>query len=236
MRGLCTILKLDSSWGGKLVGEWRLLWCTLDTTIVSICGEARGTKLAEGLVVLDNAGRVSGACRPLAGVLALVLDARLSAGAAPVLEADGSGRVAAGGADADSLVVQHLAFLPCRADCSIATWVSTASVGTGLVGGALVVDPALHLVVRAGQLSLLVDDEAEFAGSLSGAALGPNAVEGLGRGGLTGWVGATSYVRTADEALWALTARLVDDHLADSVVTTGCSQTAGVYTLAPDAG
>ena len=133
-------------------------------------------------------------------------------------------------------MVQHLAFLSCRADRAIAAWVSTASVGTGLVGRTLVVDTALHLVVWAGQLSLLVDDEAELAGSLSGAALGPNAVEGLGRGGLAGWVSATPYVRPADEALWALAARLVDDHLADGVVTTGCSQTAGVYTLAPDAG
>ena len=88
MSGLCTILKLDGSWGGRLVGEWRLLWCTLDTTIVSIRGEAGGAELAEGLVVLHNTGRVSGACRPLAGVLALVLDAGLSAGAAPVFEAD----------------------------------------------------------------------------------------------------------------------------------------------------
>ena len=96
-------------------------------------------------------------------------------------------------------------------------------------------DPALHLVVRAGQLSLLVDDEAELAGSLSGAALGPNAVEGLGGGGLAGGVGATPHMWPADEALWALTARLVDDHLADGVVTTGCPQTTGVYTLAPDA-
>ena len=36
-----------------------------------------------------------------------------------------------------------------------------------------------------------------------------------------------------NEALWALTARLVDDHLADGIVTACCPQAARVDTLAP---
>ena len=47
------------------------------------------------------------------------------------------------------------------------------------------------------------------------------------------WIWAAANMRTPNEALRTLTARLVDDHLADGIVTACCPQAARVDTLAP---
>ena len=90
--------------------------CTLNTAIVGVGGEPGRTELAQSLVVFDDAGGVSRALSARARVLTLVLDARLAAWTALVFEADLDGGVAAGGADADCLVVQHLALFAGAAD------------------------------------------------------------------------------------------------------------------------
>ena len=50
-------------------------------------------------------------------------------------------------------------------------------------------------------------------------------------GAVGGGVWSAGHVRSASVALGTLTARLVQDHTADGIVTTGGPQTAGVHTL-----
>ena len=247
---------------------------TLDAAIVSIGGESRRTELAQGLVVFHDAGGVTGALSSRARILALVLDASLTTGAALVFEADLDGGVAAGGADADCLVVQHLALFAGAADGNVVTRVLAPAAAARLVGRTVVMHPALNLPVRTGQLALLVDHQAVLAAALrlvvhhlallvEGAGLGSTGVEALAslgvascvlaaisvglaacvrfHGGLlrlersvAGRIRATADVRPADEALRTFTARLVDHHLADRVVTTRSSKAARVRALASD--
>ena len=140
--------------------------CTLNTAIVGVGGEPRRTELAQGLVVLNDAGGVSRALSTSARVLTLVLDARLATGAALVFEADLDGGVAAGGADADCLVVQHLALLAGATDGNVVTRVLAPTTAARLVGGTVVMHSAFHLPVWTGQLALLVDDQAVLAATL----------------------------------------------------------------------
>ena len=78
---------------------------TLDAAIVGIGGESRRTELAQGLVVFHDAGGVTGALSSRTRILALVLDASLTTGAALVFEADLNRWIASCGADANCFVV-----------------------------------------------------------------------------------------------------------------------------------
>ena len=140
--------------------------CTLNTAIVGVGGEPGRTELAQSLVVFDDAGGVSRALSARARVLTLVLDARLAARAALVFEADLDGRIAAGGADANSLVVEHLALFPRSAEGTIVTRVLASATATRLVGRTVVMHPAFHLPVWTSQLALLVDHQAVLAATL----------------------------------------------------------------------
>ena len=125
---------------------------TLDATVVRISGEAGRTEFADGLVVLDNAGRVARAAEALARVAALELDTSLALGTALVLETDADTRVAVLGADAVGLVVEHLALGALLAEPGLAAGVDTGAGVAGLVGRALIVRPAVGLAGRASQL------------------------------------------------------------------------------------
>ena len=244
----------------KLAGSCWTARRTLETTIVSIGGESWRTELAESLMVLHHTGRVAGAGRASARVLALVLDACLARWAASVLEADLDGGITAGGADTDGLVVEHLALLACWADRRVVTRVLATSAAAGLVGRAVVMDATLYLTIGAGELALLVYHQAVLAATLGlvalhrallvkGTGLGGTRVEALASLGVTGcvlstvlvgptskgWgdrkvverlvtlrIWPTSDMGPTNEALWAFTARLVDDHIADGIVTTCC--------------
>ena len=164
--------------------------CTLNTAIVGVGGEPRRTELAQSLVVFDDAGGVSRALSARARILTLVLDARLAARAALVFEADLDGGVAAGGADADCLVVQHLTLFAGAADGNVVTRVLAPAAAARLVGRTVVMHPALNLPVWTGQLALLVDHQAVLAAALGlvvhhlallveGAGLGSTGVEAL---------------------------------------------------------
>ena len=106
---------------------------TLDAAIVSIGGESRRTELAQGLVVFHNAGGVAGALSSRARILALVLDASLTTGAALVFEADLDGGIASSGADTNCFVVQYLTLFPRSADGTIVTGVLASAAATRLV-------------------------------------------------------------------------------------------------------
>ena len=60
----------------------------MDTTIVCIGGEIRGTEFTDSFVVLDNAWGVSGAGCAFAWVLALVAYTGLASGTSSVFQAD----------------------------------------------------------------------------------------------------------------------------------------------------
>ena len=181
---------------------------TLDAAIVSIGGESRRTELAEGLVVFDHAGGVAGALSARARVLTLVLDASLTTWAALVFEADLDGGIAAGGADANCFVVQHLTLFPRSADGNVVARVLASAAAARLVGRTVVMHPAFHLPVWTSQLTLLVDDQAVLAATLwlvvhnlallvEGARLCSTWVEALAILGVTGCVLATVPVGLA---------------------------------------
>ena len=104
---------------------------TLDTTIVSICGETWGAEFTDSFVIFNYTGSVSRTGGAFARVLALVSDTCLASGAPAVLQADGDLGVAACGADTHGLVLQHLALLPRRADARLVTRALTSTIVTG---------------------------------------------------------------------------------------------------------
>ena len=182
--------------------------CTLDAAIVSIGGESRRTELAKGLVVFNHTGGVSRALSARARILTLVLDASLATRASLVFEADLDGRIAAGGADANSLVVKHLALFPRSAEGTIVTRVLASAAATRLVGRTVVMHPAFHLPVWTSQLALLVDHQAVLAAALGlvvhhlallveGAGLGSTWVEALASLGVASCVLAAISVGLA---------------------------------------
>jgi len=81
-----TLLVLASLLGGALAAASTPN--TLDTTIVCIGGEIRGTEFTDSFVVLDNAWGVSGAGCAFAWVLALVAYTGLASGTSSVFQAD----------------------------------------------------------------------------------------------------------------------------------------------------
>lgn len=165
-----------------------------DAPIVRVNGETRRTEFTGGLVILNHAGSISGAFLSIAGVLALVSNAGLTRGTSTILQADGDGRIAVVFADADGLVLQHLAFLVGWTHSDLRARVDACSLPAGLVGWAVSFDSALYLTVRTSEFSELVDDETVFAHTLrlvpenraplvEGAGLygaGINALTGLG--------------------------------------------------------
>ena len=245
---------------------------TLDAAIVGIGGESRRTELAQGLVVFHDAGGVTGALSSRARILALVLDASLTTGAALVFEADLDGGIASSSADTHCFVVQHLTLFPRSADGTIVTGVLASAAATRLVGRTVVMHSAFHLTVWTSQLALLVDDQAVLAATLwlmvhnlallvEGAGLCSTWVETLAILGVAccvlvtvpvrlassdghrwrlqwlertvaRWIWAAANMRTSNEALRTLTARLVDHHFTNSIVSTGSSKAAWVSTLA----
>ena len=62
---------------------------TLDTSIIGINLKSRRTKFADGLMILHNAGRVTGADLAFTGIAALEADAGQVTRTSPVLETDG---------------------------------------------------------------------------------------------------------------------------------------------------
>jgi hypothetical protein len=136
---------------------------TLDTPIVGIGHKSRGTELADGLMILHNAGRVARTHLAFTRVLALQIDAGLMARTAAVLETDGDAGVAAGGADTHSLVVQNLALLAGVTGSGAVTGVYTTSLVTGLVAGTLFMAATLQLTVRTREDTGLVDHQRVLA-------------------------------------------------------------------------
>ena len=244
---------------------------TLDAAIVGIGGESRRTELAQGLVVFHDAGGVTGALSSRARILALVLDASLTTGAALVFEADLYRGIASSCADTHCFVVQHLTLFPRSADGTIVTGVLASAAAARLVGRTVVMHSAFHLTVWTSQLALLVDDQAVLAATLwlmvhnlallvEGAGLCSTWVETLAILGVAccvlvtvpvrlassdghrwrlqwlertvaRWIWAAANMRTSNEALRTLTARLVDHHFTNSIVSTGSSKAAWVSTL-----
>ena len=113
-------------------------------------------------MVFHDTWCVAWAYLAITGVLALEVDAGLVPGTSLVLEADGDTWITSSGADTDSLVVQHLTLLASSAHTSSVTRVHTSTSLAALVGGTLVIAPALHLSVWTGEDTLLVDHEAVF--------------------------------------------------------------------------
>ena len=190
---------------------------TLDAAIVSIGGESGRTELAQGLVVFHDAGCVTGALSSRTRILALVLDASLTTGAALVFEADLDRWIASRGADANCFVVQYLTLFPRSADGTIVTGVLASAATTCLVGRTVVMHSAFHLPVWTCQLALLVDDQAVLAATLwlvvhnltllvEGARLGRTWVETLAVLGVTCCVLATVPVglTSSDGLNWRL--------------------------------
>ena len=132
------------------------------TAIVGVRHKSLWTEFTNGLVVLHYAGSVAGTHLALAGVLALEVDAGLVPGAASVLQADGDRGSAAGGADTEGLVLQHLTLLA-RSTLVPVARVDTPAGVAGLVAGTLVMTPALHLTVWTGEGPGLVDHQAVLA-------------------------------------------------------------------------
>lgn len=126
-------------------------------------------------MVLDLARGVVRTLLVLAGALALVVDAGLVAGAAPVFQADRDGGVAAVDTDADGLVVQHLALLAGRALPGVIAGVPAAATVTGLVGRTVGILAAFYLTIRAGEGAILVDNQAVLA-LTAGLATGDDAL------------------------------------------------------------
>ena len=135
----------------------------MNTPVVGISHEARGTEFTNGLVVLHYTRSVAGTHFALARVLALEVDAGLVTGTAAVLQTDGDGGSAARGAHTEGLVLQHLALLPGPAQPGLVAGVDTAGGLTGLVTGTLVVTPALDLPVGTGEGPRLADHQAVLA-------------------------------------------------------------------------
>ena len=136
---------------------------TLNTAIVGVNNVSGRTELANGLMIFHDTGSVARADLAFTRVLALQVDAGLGAGAAAVLQADGDGGVAARGADADRLVVQHLALLALAAQPRPVARVDAAAGLAALVTGTLLTGAALHLAAGAREHARLVHHEAVLA-------------------------------------------------------------------------
>ena len=115
-------------------------------------------------MVLDDAGRISGAALARAWVDALVVDAGLVVGATTVLQADGHAGLALLVAHADGLVLKHLAGLAGWAGTSLAR-VLAGVVDASQVHRAFGVTPTRHLPFRASQISGRCDDQLVLAGA-----------------------------------------------------------------------
>ena len=113
--------------------------------------EARRAELADGLVLLDVAGRVGRADSLRARVDATVVAAGQVGRAAAVAQADGEAGAAVAQAHADGLVLEHLAALVLGAG-RLETRARVAALArqARLVGGALMVPAAARPVGRAG--------------------------------------------------------------------------------------
>lgn len=136
---------------------------TFHASVFSVWHETGGTELADGLVLLDVAGRVGRARRVGARVDAPVIAAGCVRGAAAVAQANGEGGIAVLQANTDGPVVEDGAALVGRATALVGrvlTGVLAFALDAGGVGGALVVGEAERGVGGAGELAELVDDEA----------------------------------------------------------------------------
>ncbi len=131
----------------------------LKAAIVLIHNKSRRAELADGHVVLHDAGRAAGTGQAVAGVHALVGDAGQVRRTPLVPQADRHLGLAVLVAHAQRLVVQHLALLPLRTD-RVEAGVLASSPDAGLGGRALLVVPAgRHVSGGAAQLPEGVDGQ-----------------------------------------------------------------------------
>lgn len=131
--------------------------------IDSVAGRA---EFADGLVLFDVARPVLRTGKVLARITALVVDASHIGRTAAVTKADGDARLTVVHADADGLVIQHLARLARRGGARIAgasTWADTPTRQAGRVTGAVVIHTAFDRVGAARHLAQLIDDKAVLA-------------------------------------------------------------------------
>lgn len=150
------------------LSDREYFWCfTFLTSILGIGYKSSWAEFTYRLVILDNAWRVGCACGKLARIDALELPASLASRTAGVAQANRYGWLAVAHANADWLVVLHLAGLVLGTDGSSAqghdAGITALAIGAGHVRGAVIVAIALPLVRGARQFSVLIHYEARFA-------------------------------------------------------------------------
>lgn len=219
-------------------------FCRRQASIVSIWDESWRTELADGLVVLHNAGGATIASKSIAGIHALVVLTGLAVGTSLVLETDGYLGLAALGADADGFVLQNLTGLSSFAGL-VATGILALAVETGLVGRAVRVEVAdVVAVVGAGadELAGRVDDHLFRADALGSVFRRLALLVGLasGRSGQGAGVSADAAVaHLVEVALLVAAALSADDawrHVAAVLELAGDGGAARValWAVAPD--
>ena len=137
----------------------------MNTSVLRIDSESGRAEFADGLVLFDIAWPVLRTGVAVAGVATLIVDAGHVSRTATIPQTDGDGCLAVVKADANGLVVQHLARLVgCRTRVSRSgTWTLAAAGKASRIASAIIVNSALDRIRSAGHLALLADDEAVFA-------------------------------------------------------------------------